>query len=129
MAGGEIPATGPVAAWWKTFRDPELDSLVRRAVNANPDLKIAQARVREARAAYKGALANFGPTVDTGAFAGRSRIPANLADNVTAPPALLGQVNAPLENEAYLARFQAAWEVDVFGGNRRRAEASRDQAA
>ena len=40
----------PLATWWTTFRDPVLDSLVDRALASNPDLRIAQARVREARA-------------------------------------------------------------------------------
>jgi hypothetical protein len=42
------PAT--MAAWWTVFRDPVLDSLVARAVAGNQDLRIAAARVREARA-------------------------------------------------------------------------------
>ena len=39
-----------LAEWWKTFHDPLLDSLVERAVAGNLDLRIAQERVREARA-------------------------------------------------------------------------------
>ena len=37
--------------WWTEFRDPLLDGLVARAIDGNLDLKIATARVREARAA------------------------------------------------------------------------------
>ena len=39
-----------IAVWWKSFNDAELDSLVERALRSNPDLRIAEARVREARA-------------------------------------------------------------------------------
>ena len=128
LAGGETSAAKPVTAWWKTFRDPELDSLIGRAERANPDLKLAAARVKEARAQYRIALAKFGPTVDTGAFVGRARLAGSMADNVTVPPASLQGVNVPMENEAYLTGFQAAWEIDVFGGNRRSAEAGRAEA-
>jgi len=37
--------------WWSSFHDPELDSLVERAVQRNLDLKLALERVQEARAA------------------------------------------------------------------------------
>ena len=37
--------------WWTTFQDPVLDSLTSRAVAGNVDLKIAAARIQEARAA------------------------------------------------------------------------------
>src|SRR5262249_56550808 len=56
----EAPVTTAAAAdqaaleqWWTTFRDPVLDGLVRRAIDGNLDLKIAAARVREARAARR----------------------------------------------------------------------------
>ncbi len=125
LSGGEKGAAAPVAAWWKTFRDPLLNSLIARAVSANPDLKIAEARVREARAQYRIALAGFGPTVDTGGMVGRSRIPKSLTDNIQVPPALLKEVSISPENEAYLTGFQASWEVDVFGGTRRAAQSGR----
>ena len=119
LAGGEN--TGSVETWWKAFHDAELDSLIRRAVHANLDLKIAEARVREVRAQYRIALANFGPTADTAAFAGKDRMSKNapLLSAMTLPSSV------PFENETYLAGFQASWELDVFGGNRRAAEADR----
>lgn len=120
LSGGETHSIKPVAAWWKTFRDPELDSLVDRAVKANPDLKIAEARVREVRAQYRMQQSAFGPTVDAGGFAGKDRVSRRmplLNDMALAP-------TVPLENETYLAGFQAAWEIDVFGGTRRAVEAA-----
>jgi outer membrane protein, multidrug efflux system len=39
-----------VGTWWKRLNDPTLDSLIARAIQSNLDLKIATARVREARA-------------------------------------------------------------------------------
>src|SRR5262245_16658912 len=57
--------------WWKSFHDPELDSLIQRAVEANYDLQRATARVEEARAATGIARANYSPQV--GAVIGVSR--------------------------------------------------------
>ena len=39
-----------LARWWSTFDDPLLNSLVERAVRSNLDLRLAEARIREARA-------------------------------------------------------------------------------
>ncbi|MBU6410721.1 MAG: TolC family protein, partial [Verrucomicrobia bacterium] len=64
LAGGETNSPARLTAWWKDFHDAELDSLIDRAVQSNLDLQIAQARVREARAQYGIAVANFLPTVD-----------------------------------------------------------------
>src|ERR1700693_3501584 len=49
------PATGLVGSvdltqWWRSFRDPQLVSLVERAIAANPDIAIALARLQQARA-------------------------------------------------------------------------------
>jgi outer membrane protein TolC len=65
LAGGETNAPVISAAWWKNFNDPEMDSLIERAVHSNLDLRIAQARVREARA-VAGSLRQF--VADRGQF-------------------------------------------------------------
>jgi hypothetical protein len=39
-----------LAEWWRVFHDTPLDRLVERAIDANLDLRIAEARVRESRA-------------------------------------------------------------------------------
>src|SRR5579859_95032 len=60
-AGADIPGE-----WWSLFRSPALDSLVRQALAANPDLKAADATLRQAQelaAAQGGALF---PSVDAG---------------------------------------------------------------
>jgi outer membrane protein, multidrug efflux system len=44
--------TSPVASWWAQFDDPVLEQLVHDALGDNLDLRIAMARVREARAVF-----------------------------------------------------------------------------
>ena len=55
--------------WWKQFRDPYLDGLVGRALDANVDLKILAARIRVASAEIGEARAGALPTLDAGAGA------------------------------------------------------------
>ena len=40
-----------LVAWWGNFKDPTLSSLVEMAIHANLDLRQAEARIRQARAA------------------------------------------------------------------------------
>lgn len=101
-----------LSRWWTLFNDPVLDRLVERAVRANLDLRIAEARVREARAqvgVVQGALL---PQVAAGGSVTRGRVSPN---GVQFP---LGD---PYQTR-YSAGFDAAWEIDVFGGTRRAVE-------
>jgi NodT family efflux transporter outer membrane factor (OMF) lipoprotein len=115
-AGGETKGTPADAAWWKTFNDSELDSLVSRAAESNLTLRAAAARVREARAQRGVAAADFGPNVNASGTYENERLSANGFPEF--PPGI------PLGSEVYQAGFDAAWELDVFGGTRRAVEAA-----
>jgi multidrug efflux system outer membrane protein len=122
LAGGETNAAAVVAAWWEDFHDSELNSLVQRAVCSNLDLRIAQSRIREARAQYGGAYADLGPTVNAGASYDRwhqSQHQPVLGD--------FGVPSSAFEDNLYQAGFDASWEIDVFGGKRRAVEAAKAQ--
>lgn len=117
--GNQPPAAG--AAWWKSFHDAELDALVGRAAQSNLNLRAAVARVREARAAARLVSADLGPTLDTAGSYARNRFSANGV--FPFPP------GAPLDADVYQAGFDAAWELDVFGGTRRASQAARAEVA
>jgi multidrug efflux system outer membrane protein len=121
LAGGEINTPAALAGWWRNFHDPELDSLIERAVESNLDLRIAQARVREARAQYGIAAASLWPSADVAGSYARAQASHNqpVLGSIPLPP------DVPFENNVYEAGFDAAWEIDVFGGNRRATEAAR----
>lgn len=125
LAGGETTNSGSAVFWWKNFHDPELDSLMERAVQSNFDVQIATARVREARAQYRLAAADFSPRVDVSGSYERQRQSMNQP--------VLGSIplpaNIPFENNVFQAGFDAAWEIDVFGGTRRATEAARAEIA
>ncbi|MGH6980504.1 MAG: hypothetical protein ACREFC_04800, partial [Stellaceae bacterium] len=52
------PNSSPVATerWWQSLNDPELNALIERAIADNLDLKIALARLQEARTAERVAI-------------------------------------------------------------------------
>jgi multidrug efflux system outer membrane protein len=66
-----------MARWWTTFNDPLLNSLVERAVKSNLDLRIAEARIREARASRAVVASGAWPTVDVSASYKRNRTSEN----------------------------------------------------
>ena len=119
--GGETNLPAADAAWWKSFHDAELDGLVIRAAQSNLNLRAAVARVREARAAARVVSAGLSPTLDAAGSYARDRYSAN-----GFPPFPPG---VPVEANVYQAGFDAAWELDVFGGARRAAEAARAEVA
>ena len=121
QAGGETNPPDGGAAWWKSFHDAELDSLVVRAAQSNLTLRAAVARVREARAAARMVSADLAPTLDAAGSYARDRYSAN-----GFPPFPPG---VPLEADVYQAGFDATWELDIFGGTRRAAQAARAEVA
>lgn len=98
-----------LTAWWRQFNDPLLDRLVVQAVDDNLDVATAKAKIREARATFRQQTGALLPTADGSGSATRNR---SVAD---AEPSVYNQ---------YKAGFDASWEVDLFGGRKRAAEAA-----
>jgi multidrug efflux system outer membrane protein len=122
LAGGETNAP-TLDAWWKKFHDPELESLVTRAVQSNLGLRVAEARVREARAQRGVIAADLWPTVGaTGSYT-RNRLSKHGYLATLLPP------GTPVDYNLYEADFDASWEIDVFGGTRRAVEAAGAEVA
>jgi NodT family efflux transporter outer membrane factor (OMF) lipoprotein len=121
----DATATNDLARWWKVFRDPQLDDLILRAADANLDLKLAEARIRETRALRGQSRSGFYPAIGTSSSYGRSLISENSING-----AGLNQFGIPLELDIFSTGFDMTWELDVFGGTRRNVEAtSADLAA
>src|ERR1700686_4440123 len=54
VPASELVASVNLTQWWRSFRDPQLVSLVERSIAANPDIAIALARLQQgARAAIR----------------------------------------------------------------------------
>ncbi|HEX8322577.1 MAG TPA: efflux transporter outer membrane subunit, partial [Tepidisphaeraceae bacterium] len=140
------PAVEPVAVdltqWWQTFGDPQLNRLIGDAVTSNFDVRIAQARVRQARAQLDAAYGGLFPTVDGSVAYSRSRSSENAFAGVATGTANSGSdsgggtgttggsVSSSLssfgggESDLFQGGFDAGWELDVFGGQRRNIEAA-----
>lgn len=96
-------ADAAALTWWRAFDDTTIDQLVDLAQQGNLDLRVAEARVREARAQRRAALGNMAPQVDASVDGDRSsggRFAGNAVGGV--------QENAS-------AAANASWEIDLFG--------------
>lgn len=126
LAGGETNGPVELGTWWKNFGDTNLDALIATAIQSNLTLRVAEARVREARAEIGVVAGGLWPSV--GAGGGYTR---NLYGAHTFPPlaklASLPGFSIPLNYNLYNADFDAAWELDIFGGTRRAVEAANAQ--
>jgi multidrug efflux system outer membrane protein len=118
-APGQAQAPGAdIATFWRGFADPLLTSLVERALAVNGDVRIASARLQEARANLRGADAELLPEIGVAAAAGRSLTPEFQ---------LPGTSRSQRTTSSFDAAFTASWELDFFGRNRRASESAAAQ--
>ena len=127
-ASFNLPAgdQAPRRQWWTSLGDPILTRLITQATSASPDLKLAEARLRQARAEQGVQDAQTGPRLNLDGKVSRDLLSANGEQfaNVPLPHPILGFTD-------YQAGFDASWELDLFGHQRRLSEAalSRSQAS
>lgn len=110
-------------AWWTTFEQPELDSVIREALAGNYTLRALAQRLQAASALARIAGADRLPTVGAGASAARDRL---VFPGIPSPDgsALTNTVST------YGVSLDVAWEVDLWGRLSARAKAAEaDQAA
>jgi outer membrane protein, multidrug efflux system len=104
------------APWWDVFQDPILTDLIREALRANHDVRIAAARVQEARALLGVARSDLYPSLNYGGAVSRG----NVLPGFGAWPG--GE--APTTSNAYYGAMTASWELDIWGRVRRSNEAA-----
>src|ERR1700733_5196829 len=110
----EFVAQTPEALWWQEFDDTELDTLMRRALSANLDLRSAYDRVKAARAVFVERNFDYAPHV---------QLDGTYSHFDEQEPGFgAGRINAQSDSLG----FDAAWEIDLFGHVRRSVEAARD---
>ena len=108
-----VPAEEEVICWWTLFDDPLLEQLIEMGRQSNLDLRIAVARVKEARARLGVAAGENWPAVDAAGSAMRQRSSENS----------LSQGSGT--NSVYNVGLDASWELDLFGRISRSVEAAR----
>ncbi|MBC7608817.1 MAG: efflux transporter outer membrane subunit [Polaromonas sp.] len=108
-----LPAAGTVSAvsaeWWRDFGDDQLDALIAQALQSNPSLKLAQARLARAQAVTEVANAATRQQLNGQLDLTRQRYTANGA----VPPPLAGSIR-----DSGTLQLSASWELDFFGKNR-----------
>jgi multidrug efflux system outer membrane protein len=117
LAGQAEAASLADLPWWEVFQDPALKSLIEEALRNGFDVRIASARVEEARARYGIAGAALYPQVGyQGQFARErfSGFQPGAPANVKSVDVLTANVNA-------------SWEIDLWGRVRRLTEAAKAQ--
>jgi multidrug efflux system outer membrane protein len=120
---GESVANLP---WWDLFGDETLKGLIREALKENKDIRVALARIQEARAALGYTRADQWPSL---AYMGRaSRTELDAAPNFLYPlaPRHL-PAYADVTTDMGLVAADVSFEVDLWGRLRRSTESSRAQ--
>ena len=104
------------APWWEVFQDPILKTLIQEALRNNYDVRIAAARVQEARANFRVSRSDLYPSLDYSAGVARAKI----------SPGITGVPGGPVANASnfYYGALTASWEVDIWGRIRRSNEAA-----
>lgn len=122
-----VAATRAPAQWWTALNDAQLNALIDDALAHNPDVRMAQARLREARSQLRGQRANELPKASASVAALRMRSPdTSLFNTSDGQGGTTSTGRGPVD--FYTTGFDASWEIDLFGGTRRAIEAASDEA-
>jgi len=105
----EIPAR-----WWELFQNPNLDRLIRKALQNSPTLAAAQATLRQARETYQARSGiEYFPSVDANLSGSRQKVSGTTT----------GQMgSAGYEFSLFNASVSVSYALDLFGGGRRELE-------
>ncbi len=109
-----ITARDIPAEWWHLFKSPQLDSLIRKAFEANPSIEAAQAALRVAQENVHAQRGFFFPAI-RGKYS-PSRIKS------------AEEGGRPSIYNLHTAQLTVGFVPDVFGGNRRNVESLQAQA-
>src|SRR5215211_321501 len=109
-----VPAKDIPGDWWTLFQSPQLDSLIKESLRANPDIDAAQAALRQAREILYAQQASLFPTLGANA-SGQQQLASPATQGLTGDAAMFG-VTAGSLNVSYAP--------DVFGGVRRQVESA-----
>lgn len=137
VSGQDVPFD-----WWTAFQCPELDTLVEKALRANPSIESAKAALSQAQELVYAQQGYFFPTVGASYNFERQKLAGNLTGssapgtqgngttisatqnpNPSPPPH-----NKPLFFNFHTIELDVGYSPDVFGGNRRQVESLEAQA-
>lgn len=123
-----LAADAPLDDWWRGLNDPQLDDLVQRALAASPSLAVAEAKLRHARAALGLERANAAPKGSASLLYAHARTPAlslGGSSSGSSNSSTASSDPSRMTTNLYSEAFDASWEIDLFGGQRRAIEGAR----
>src|SRR3984957_4231225 len=106
--------------WWEIFGDPELNKLEEQIADSNQDLKVAEARFRQARAAIRFNRAAQFPTLSTSPS-------ASYVKSSDFSPSFPSKIQQSSKGDFELP-FDLSYELDLWGRVRRSVAAAREEA-
>src|SRR6202158_5366023 len=114
-----VPRAGVAKGeWWSVFHDDDLSALEKQALDANQTIKVAAARLEQARASAAVQCATPVPTLSTYLSVQHQRLAGNRPANSNFP------VNSPVSQTNNVLPFAVGYEVDLFGRRRRNIESA-----
>ena len=126
----------PRSKWWEIFGDPQLNALEEQVDQANQNVKVAEARYRQARALIGFFRAGLFPTVTAGASANSVRnstvrpfgSPSSGASGGTSGGTSTGTSSSGASSGEFLLTGDISYEIDLWGRIRRSVTAAREEA-
>ncbi|MGO9514681.1 MAG: efflux transporter outer membrane subunit [Steroidobacteraceae bacterium] len=109
------PGAAVAADWWRLFRSPQLDAVIKEAIAGNPGLDAAQASLRASQNNLRSGYGIFYPSIDAEAGATRERLSA----------ASFGEKVPSSVFNLFTLSATVSYALDVFGGQRRLVEGLR----
>ncbi|HEX7858370.1 MAG TPA: efflux transporter outer membrane subunit [Sphingobium sp.] len=118
---GDTLNAAPSARWWEALGDPVLTGLVDDALAHSPNIDAAQAKITQARAGLAGNRAALLPSLGTSFVAPYINLPAGTLG-------LAEDSGERIGSTSYSVAFDASWELDLRGANRRKVESAAAKA-
>ena len=106
--------------WWEIFGDPQLNALEEEVTLSNQDLRVAEARFRQARAMIRFNRSAEFPTISTSPSIANERLSPNEPYFPKSVPAN--------STGSFILPLDLSYEVDLWGRVRRTVSASREEA-
>src|SRR5713101_8234076 len=106
--------------WWEIFGDSELNKLEEQIAGSNQNLKVAEARFREARAAIRFNRASQFPTISTAPS-------ASYVKSSDFSPSFPSKIQEASKGD-FVLPFDLSYELDLWGRVRRTVAAAREEA-
>ena len=136
VLAGESQRFNPTADipfdWWTLFQSPQINSLIKRAFKANPNIEAGQSALRQAQENVVAQQGFFYPTVDASYSPSRNKLAGNMSSSDPGPQGNGNNISATPPNPVYynfhVAQLTVGYVPDIFGVNRRQIESAEAQA-